>query len=156
MDCTGVRFLPQRNWKAFTFEGETTHKMALSARPGWRTSAPKTIAGYEVAEVVDYDADVPGTGLPCADVLVTAWSPVLLMVRPSGTEPKIKAYLSAVVNSEGAAGCHQSPPWQMRWRLMKRRGSKRNLPCRRGDGESPPAVDSASTPQIHGGRFFIL
>ena len=57
-----------------------------------RTSAPKTIAGYEVAEVVDYDAD--GTGLPRADVLeYRLVNGAKLMVRPSGTEPKIKVYI---------------------------------------------------------------
>ena len=88
--------------ESFTFEGETgMHKMqGIMAR--LRTSAPKTIAGYEVAEVVDYDAD--GTGLPRADVLeYRLVNGAKLMVRPSGTEPKIKVYLSAVANSEGAA-----------------------------------------------------
>ena len=88
--------------ESFTFEGETgMHKMQ-GIMAGLRTSAPKTIAGYEVAEVVDYDAD--GTGLPRADVLeYRLVNGAKLMVRPSGTEPKIKVYLSAVANSEGAA-----------------------------------------------------
>ena len=88
--------------ESFTFEGETgMHKMQ-GIMAGLRTNAPKTIAGYEVAEVVDYDAD--GTGLPRADVLeYRLVNGAKLMVRPSGTEPKIKVYLSAVANSEGAA-----------------------------------------------------
>ena len=88
--------------ESFTFEGETgMHKMQ-GIMAGLRTSAPKTIAGYEVAEVVDYDAD--GTGLPRADVLeYRLVNGAKLMVRPSGTEPKIKVYLSAVANSEEAA-----------------------------------------------------
>ena len=88
--------------ESFTFEGETgMHKMQ-GIMAGLRTSAPKTIAGYEVAEVVDYDTD--GTGLPRADVLeYRLVNGAKLMVRPSGTEPKIKVYLSAVANSEGAA-----------------------------------------------------
>ena len=88
--------------ESFTFEGETgMHKMQ-GIMAGLRTSAPKTIAGYEVAEVVDYDAD--GTGLPRADVLeYRLVNGAKLMVRPSGTEPKIKVYLSAVADSEEAA-----------------------------------------------------
>ena len=88
--------------ESFTFEGETgMHKMQ-GIMAGLRTSAPKTIAGYEVAKVVDYDTD--GTGLPRADVLeYRLVNGAKLMVRPSGTEPKIKVYLSAVANSEEAA-----------------------------------------------------
>ena len=88
--------------ESFTFEGETgMHKMQ-GIMAGLRTSAPKTIAGYEVAEVVDYDTD--GTGLPRADVLeYRLVNGAKLMVRPSGTEPKIKVYLSAVADSEEAA-----------------------------------------------------
>lgn len=88
--------------ESFTFEGETgMHKMQ-GIMAGLRASAPKTIAGYEVAEVVDYDAD--GTGLPRADVLeYRLVNGAKLMVRPSGTEPKIKVYLSAVADSEEAA-----------------------------------------------------
>ena len=100
--CTGEFGFYRNALDSFTFEGETgMHKMQ-GIMAGLRTSAPKTIAGYEVAEVVDYDAD--GTGLPRADVLeYRLVNGAKLMVRPSGTEPKIKVYLSAVANSEEAA-----------------------------------------------------
>ena len=49
---------------------------------------------FDSIRVMDYDAG--GTGLPAADVLE-------YMVRPSGTEPKIKVYLSAVGKSEAEA-----------------------------------------------------
>mgnify|MGYP004533604691 CR=1 FL=1 len=88
--------------ESFTFEGETgMHKMQ-GIMAGLRANAPKVIAGYEVAGVVDYDTD--GTGLPRADVLeYRLANGAKLMVRPSGTEPKIKVYLSAVAGSEADA-----------------------------------------------------
>ena len=53
-------------------------------------------------DVIDYNAE--GTGLPRADVLEYRLAGGhKFMVRPSGTEPKIKVYLSAVGPSEAAA-----------------------------------------------------
>ena len=70
--------------------------MAVYADP------PKEIAGYAVERVADYDTD--GTGLPRANVLEYHLAGGhKLMVRPSGTEPKIKVYLSAVGKSEAEA-----------------------------------------------------
>jgi len=67
-----------------------------------RTNAPAEIAGYKVESAVDYDTD--GTGLPRANVLEYHLAGGhKLMIRPSGTEPKIKVYLSAVGESEAAA-----------------------------------------------------
>ena len=67
-----------------------------------RANAPAEIAGYKVESAVDYDTD--GTGLPRANVLEYHLAGGhKLMIRPSGTEPKIKVYLSAVGESEAAA-----------------------------------------------------
>lgn len=68
----------------------------------YRTYPPKTLGGYQVLAVRDYQADtrtdltdgtVTSTGLPKSNVLYyelenNAWC----CVRPSGTEPKIKFY----------------------------------------------------------------
>ena len=88
--------------QSFTFEGESgVHTMqGIMAR--LRANAPAEIAGYAVSGVTDYTAD--GTGLPHADVLeYRLENGAKLMVRPSGTEPKIKVYLSAVADSAEAA-----------------------------------------------------
>ena len=67
-----------------------------------RADPPKEIAGYAVERIADYDTD--GTGLPRANVLEYHLAGGhKLMVRPSGTEPKIKVYLSAVGKSEAEA-----------------------------------------------------
>ena len=59
-------------------------------------------AGLAVEPLVDYSAG--GTGLPAADVLQYRLAGgAKFMVRPSGTEPKIKVYLSAVGKSEAEA-----------------------------------------------------
>ena len=67
-----------------------------------RADEPFVIAGYGVDKVTDYQRS--GTGLPKADVLeYRLENGAKLMVRPSGTEPKIKVYLSAVAGSEAEA-----------------------------------------------------
>ena len=87
---------------SFAFEGESGMHTMQSLMKNLRANAPADIAGYKVESVVDYDTD--GTGLPRANVLEYHLDGGhKLMVRPSGTEPKIKVYLSAVGGSEAAA-----------------------------------------------------
>lgn len=83
---------------SFTFEGESGMKTMQRIMASLRASPKGTIAGYAVSAVTDYQQ--AGTGLPRADVLeYRLENGAKLMVRPSGTEPKIKVYLSAVADS---------------------------------------------------------
>jgi phosphomannomutase len=65
---------------------------ALMAR--WRAAPPARLAGLEVSQVRDLAA---GDGeLPPANVLVLRLGPAgRVVLRPSGTEPKLKVYLEA-------------------------------------------------------------
>ena len=61
-----------------------------------RANAPAEIGGYKVTKVVDYKK-TEQTGLPAANVLVyTLEGGASVIVRPSGTEPKIKAYYTTL------------------------------------------------------------
>lgn len=78
----------------FTFEGAAGMDKMASIMADFRANPPLGIIGKAVAKRIDYRNDE--TGLPKADVL----SYVLedgssIMIRPSGTEPKLKIYLSA-------------------------------------------------------------
>ena len=87
---------------SFAFEGESGMHTMQNLMKNLRANAPAEIAGYKVESAVDYDTD--GTGLPRANVLEYHLAGGhKLMIRPSGTEPKIKIYLSAVGESETAA-----------------------------------------------------
>ncbi|MCD8354016.1 MAG: phospho-sugar mutase [Clostridiales bacterium] len=67
-----------------------------------RENPPIAFAGVSVERVVDYHAG--GTGLPKADVLEFRLAGgAKVTVRPSGTEPKLKMYLSAVADTEEQA-----------------------------------------------------
>ena len=60
-----------------------------------RETPPQSIAGIAVESVLDYNAE--GTGLPKANVLeFRLGGKAKLMVRPSGTEPKIKTYFTTL------------------------------------------------------------
>ena len=59
-----------------------------------RTAPPAELGGMAVQAITDFtDA---GTGLPPSDVLSYALPWARVVIRPSGTEPKIKAYLEVV------------------------------------------------------------
>ena len=61
-----------------------------------RQAPPKEIAGYAVTKVTDYQKPEE-TGLPAANVLVyTLEGGATVVVRPSGTEPKIKVYFTTL------------------------------------------------------------
>ena len=61
-----------------------------------RQNPPKEIAGYAVTHVTDYEKPEQ-TGLPAANVLVYALEGgATVVIRPSGTEPKIKAYFTTL------------------------------------------------------------
>jgi phosphoglucomutase len=71
---------------------------------GIRENAPKTIAGEKVITVRDYKKGIitdlvsgesKETGLPSADVLYYTTENCVLVIRPSGTEPKVKVYFMA-------------------------------------------------------------
>jgi phosphomannomutase len=74
-----------------------------------RTSPPKAVAGHAVVQTIDY---LDGTGgLPPSDVLAFFTEDgARIVARPSGTEPKLKAYLevrSAPVGAGDLASAHR-------------------------------------------------
>ena len=81
------------------FEGEDGMRAMNSLMRSLRCAAPASVAGKAVTGSVDYLRDT--TGLPPADVLEYrlegAWK---ILIRPSGTEPKLKVYLSVRSGSE--------------------------------------------------------
>ncbi len=84
------------------FEGQDGMKAMEKLMNALRTEPPCEIAGRAVTSAVDYLHD--DTGLIPADVLEFRLSgDGKLIVRPSGTEPKLKMYLSVREDSEAAA-----------------------------------------------------
>ncbi|UNC93630.1 phospho-sugar mutase [Candidatus Contubernalis alkaliaceticus] len=66
---------------------------------GWREEIPETIAGFKVCHRLDYSR--PDTGLPEENSIKVVFdNGSWLCLRPSGTEPKLKIYLSARGDSQ--------------------------------------------------------
>ncbi len=95
------------------FEGEQGMLDMQKLMAGLRECPPKTIAGIPVVACADYGQRVATdfvTGdrtpltLPRSDVLAyTLEGGLGLIVRPSGTEPKVKAYITAIGDTPAAA-----------------------------------------------------
>ena len=69
----------------------------------WRADPPVRLAGIEVSDVVDLSRGAPG--LPPTDaVVVRLGGAGRVVIRPSGTEPKLKAYLEATTPPPGPSG----------------------------------------------------
>lgn len=84
------------------FEGENGMKAMRALTTSLRAAPPAQIAGRDVIGMVDYLGS--GTGLIPSDVLEFRLAGnSKLIVRPSGTEPKLKMYLSVWGSSEDEA-----------------------------------------------------
>ena len=80
---------------SFTFEGAAGFVRMQELMQGLREKVPDKIGGYHVERMIDYQRDQ--TGLPKSNVLRFFLKGGLeAVVRPSGTEPKLKVYLTAV------------------------------------------------------------
>ena len=81
---------------SFEFPGLSGMEKMAGIMDGLRKNPPKEIAGYAVTKVTDY-TDTKATGLPAANVLIYSLSGgATVVVRPSGTEPKIKTYFTTL------------------------------------------------------------
>lgn len=81
------------------FEGiDGAYRMA-SAVDSLRRKPPARLGSFEVTEVEDL---APGGRLPPTDAVVLRGEGMRVVVRPSGTEPKLKAYVEVVVPVDGS------------------------------------------------------
>ena len=79
---------------SFEFPGLSGMDKMVGIMSGLRENPPKDFGGDAVVKVVDYKKPEE-TGLPAANVLIyTLASGCTVVVRPSGTEPKIKTYFT--------------------------------------------------------------
>ncbi|MCI6739352.1 MAG: phospho-sugar mutase [Bacteroidales bacterium] len=77
---------------SFEFPGLSGMDKMAAIMARLRAESPKEIAGCPVIKVTDYQKPEE-TGLPAANVLIfTLEGGATVVVRPSGTEPKVKAY----------------------------------------------------------------
>ena len=81
---------------SFEFPGLSGMDKMAGIMSGLRQNPPTEIGGYKVEKVTDYQ-NTAETGLPAANVLVYALDGgATVIVRPSGTEPKIKTYFTTL------------------------------------------------------------
>ena len=102
MDALYEKYGYYRNDLAsFTFEGAEGMQKMASIMENLRANPPKTLDWKAVVKVVDYQTGV--NGLPKSNVLEFLTDATKVLVRPSGTEPKVKVYLSARAANMAAA-----------------------------------------------------
>ena len=107
MDALYAKYGFYRNDLAsFTFEGAEGMQKMAEIMDNLRKNPPAALDGSKVTGVVDYNTGVKG--LPASNVLEFQTDTAKVLVRPSGTEPKVKVYLSSRASSmEHAAQANQ-------------------------------------------------
>ncbi len=81
---------------SFEFPGLTGMEKMASIMQKLRDEPLTEIGGHKVVKVMDYKKPEE-TGLPAANVLIyTLENGATVVVRPSGTEPKIKTYFTTL------------------------------------------------------------
>lgn len=85
---------------SYTYEGSSGAEKMKSVLAGIRKTPPKDIDGSKVVDAIDYLSQTK-LDLPKSDVLsFKAEDGSKLIIRPSGTEPLIKVYVTAATGGE--------------------------------------------------------
>ena len=106
MDALYEKFGYYRNeLQSVVLPGEDGMERMSAILTALRAAPPHTLASERVTRVRDYLGGLDG--LPASDVLELRTAHVKVIVRPSGTEPKLKLYYSAHARTmaEAAALC---------------------------------------------------
>lgn len=106
MDALYEKFGYYRNeLQSVVLPGEDGMERMSAMLTALRAAPPHTLAGERVTRVRDYLGGLDS--LPASDVLELRTAHVKVIVRPSGTEPKLKLYYSAHARTmaEAAALC---------------------------------------------------
>ena len=106
MDALYEKFGYYRNeLQSVVLPGEDGMERMSAILTDLRAAPPHTLAGERVTRVRDYLSGLDG--LPAGDVLELRTAHTKVIVRPSGTEPKLKLYYSAHARTmaEAAALC---------------------------------------------------
>ncbi len=86
----------------FEFDGAKGMDKMNEIIDGVRLLKGKTFADKDIVEMIDYENDE--TGLPKSNVLsLTLSDECFVIIRPSGTEPKLKLYVTAVGQNSATA-----------------------------------------------------
>ena len=104
---------------SFAFEGVQGMGQMQAIMENLRAQPPRQIGQAAVTAVTDYQ-NAGATGLPAADVLeFSLEGGGRLMIRPSGTEPKIKLYLTSVGGTAAEARQRDEALAQAAQQLLK-------------------------------------
>ena len=88
--------------QSLAFSGAAAMTQMASVMQRLRSNPPSSIGAFPVAALTDYLTDP--TGLPRSDVLAFSLTgSASVVIRPSGTEPKLKLYLSAKASTRADA-----------------------------------------------------
>ena len=85
--------LEERHGVHLTAQVSVTTEAAMNIMSRLRAAPPRDLAGHAVLACTDYTG---GSDLPSADMLGYQLSGARVVMRPSGTEPRIKAYLEVI------------------------------------------------------------
>lgn len=89
--------------ESFTFEGASGMEKMAAIMETLRAEKPEAFGGLPVQQFIDYE-ESEKTGLPQSNVLsYKLGGGNSLIVRPSGTEPKIKVYITAMGKTKAEA-----------------------------------------------------
>lgn len=84
------------------FEGSRAPEQMGHVMAAWRTQVPARLGGLEVTDIIDL---AKGGTLPPANVVVVRLAQeARVVLRPSGTEPKLKVYIEATTEPPGSSG----------------------------------------------------
>lgn len=81
-----------------TFEGKSGMEYMHNFMQGLRENPIREVVGYPALKIKDYAKGIEG--LPKSDVIKIVCQDISMVIRPSGTEPKIKIYLTAKSDTE--------------------------------------------------------